>query len=193
MAAPIPRDSQISWQGYRIRLYGQTTDDPQRFFKNLGVILRTDGDGARKIMRQAPVVIREMLDKQTGEALLATLRMIQALCLLEPMDRPDPEPASVNSLVIAALEAARTAAPGEESGSRRPSLKPTLKIAGAAVLAFLVALPFAPSWSGSDRAAQGSLPPRPQYIGRRPLTRTRALPRMRSANVLRTLFWKPTS
>jgi hypothetical protein len=151
MSAPIPRNSVIPQRRYRVRLYGQTADDPHRFFKNLGVILRTDEAGARQIMRQAPVVVKEGVDKQTGEALLGTLRMIQALCLLEPMNGEEPEPDSVNRFVMEALKEAQTDGPVEKQDSYRPNFSTALAMAGTTLFAFLVVLPFLPSSSGPQR------------------------------------------
>ncbi len=74
---------------YRIKLYGHTSSEPQKFLKNLAAFLGTDEQGAQALLEQAPVVIKEGLDKERANVLQEALSLMRALSILEPMEGQD--------------------------------------------------------------------------------------------------------
>ncbi|MFZ5866524.1 MAG: hypothetical protein ACOYXY_11645 [Thermodesulfobacteriota bacterium] len=72
---------------YRIKLYGHTSRDAKAFCKNLGLVLGVSESDARELLLEVPVVLKEGLDKERGQALMEALKVVSALCIIERMDR----------------------------------------------------------------------------------------------------------
>lgn len=88
---------------YRIKLYGHTSKDLRAFLKHLASILGTDEDGARQILLEVPVVIKEGISRDKARSLQEALTLIQALCLIEPMPGEKPEREGTDSAAIGQL------------------------------------------------------------------------------------------
>jgi len=71
---------------YRLRLYGQSGDDPVAFARSLAALLKIDRGAAEELLGKAPVVIKEDLSQDEAEKLREIITIIRGLCLVEPMD-----------------------------------------------------------------------------------------------------------
>ena len=72
---------------YRIKLYGHSASDTELFCRNLATVLAIDVEKARALLRNAPVVIKEGIEKEQGRRVPAgSLKPIRALCIIEPVD-----------------------------------------------------------------------------------------------------------
>lgn len=78
---------------YRIRLYGHSGGDTELFCKNLSAILDIDEEGARTLLLDTPVVIKEGMEKEKAEEFCKVLEPIRALCIVEPAEGPPREDA----------------------------------------------------------------------------------------------------
>ncbi|MFC1835325.1 hypothetical protein ACFL2Q_11415 [Thermodesulfobacteriota bacterium] len=78
IAEPGPR--------FRIKLYGHTSRNIPNFVKNLAILLETDIDSAYDRLRRVPTVIAEGLPQARAGSLMAALKLIGALCILESPD-----------------------------------------------------------------------------------------------------------
>jgi len=67
----------------RIKLYGHTGKDVEEFSKKLASVLHVDEDQAERLLRDAPVVIKEGLDKEEADKLVSILTALRALCIVE--------------------------------------------------------------------------------------------------------------
>lgn len=67
----------------RIKLYGHTGKDLEDFSKKLAAVLHVDEPQAERLLRDAPVVIKEGLDKDEADKLVAMLTALRALCIVE--------------------------------------------------------------------------------------------------------------
>lgn len=70
---------------YRIKLYGHSGGDTELFCKNLATILDIDEQRARTLLRDAPAIIKEGMEKAKAEELCRLLEPIRALCIVEPL------------------------------------------------------------------------------------------------------------
>jgi hypothetical protein len=70
---------------YRIKLYGHSGGDTELFCKNLATILNIDEQRARTLLRDAPAVIKEGMEKAKAEEFCRLLEPIHALCIVEPL------------------------------------------------------------------------------------------------------------
>lgn len=95
---------------YRIRLYGHTNPEPQKFVKNLAALLGTDEQEARALLETAPVVIKEGLDKERANVLQETLNLMRALSIVETMDAEGTEDSARLAAVEQIFDAYRTTA-----------------------------------------------------------------------------------
>jgi hypothetical protein len=71
---------------YRIKLYGHSGGDTELFCKNLATILDIDEQRARTLLRDAPTIIKEGIEKAKAEEFCKLLEPIRALCIVEPLD-----------------------------------------------------------------------------------------------------------
>jgi len=71
---------------YRIKLYGQSGDDPEAFAQSLAELLRIRTPLASALLRRTPVVIRENLTREEAENVREMIAVINGLCLVEAMD-----------------------------------------------------------------------------------------------------------
>jgi hypothetical protein len=71
---------------YRIKLYGHSGGDTELFCKNLATILNIDEQWARTLVRDAPAIIKEGIEKAKAEEFCRLLEPIRALCIMEPVD-----------------------------------------------------------------------------------------------------------
>jgi hypothetical protein len=69
--------------GYRIKLYGHTADDREKFCTDLAVLLGVDVGIARELVDNVPVVIGRTATKEQAEHLRDRLGLIRGLCLVE--------------------------------------------------------------------------------------------------------------
>lgn len=76
----------MSVRTYRVKYYGFTAPDRETFFRDFARVLGITQEAARDLALDAPVTIREDLDKATAERLLQSITAIQGLCLMEGMD-----------------------------------------------------------------------------------------------------------
>lgn len=88
---------------YRIKLYGHTSKNLQSFLRHLASILKTDEDGARRVLMKVPVVIKEGIDREKAQSLQEALTLIDALCLIEPTPGEKTEPVATDPAVIKLL------------------------------------------------------------------------------------------
>ena len=95
---------------YRIRLYGHTSPEPQKFIKNLAAFLCTDEQQAQAVLEQAPIVIKEGLDKERANVLQEALGLMRALSILEPMEGEEASEPTKLEAVDQILDAYRTSA-----------------------------------------------------------------------------------
>lgn len=79
---PLP-EVIMSGPTYRIKLYGQSGNDPEKFCRDLAAALGLTPDEARAFLKQVPVVIREGVPKERAERLTEFLASINALVLAE--------------------------------------------------------------------------------------------------------------
>jgi hypothetical protein len=68
---------------YRVKLYGHVNPDADRFATQLAAVLGVAPDEARALLTQAPVVIREGMERAQAQAFHETLNLIRALAILE--------------------------------------------------------------------------------------------------------------
>lgn len=71
---------------YRIKLYGYTGDAPEAFSKSMSTLVGMDQDTALELLRNAPSVLQENLEKDRAERIVEALSIMKGLCLAEPMD-----------------------------------------------------------------------------------------------------------
>jgi hypothetical protein len=71
---------------YQVKLYGFTSEDARAFCRDLARVLRTTDEEAWSLLLDAPLVVKDGLDKAQAQRLSETLVSISALCLMEPMD-----------------------------------------------------------------------------------------------------------
>jgi len=83
---PDPRIDVMVGSLYRIKLYGQSGDDPEAFARSLAELLRIHTPLASALLRRTPVVIRENLTREEAENVREMIAVINGLCLVEPMD-----------------------------------------------------------------------------------------------------------
>lgn len=70
---------------YQITLYGHSGSDPDVFVNNLAIILGLAASDAAALMQSLPVKVKEDLDKGKAGALAEALKLIGALCIVNPM------------------------------------------------------------------------------------------------------------
>jgi hypothetical protein len=70
---------------YRIKLYGHSGGDTELFCKNLATILDIDEQRAHALLRDAPAIIKEGMEKAKAEEFCRLLEPIRALCIVEPL------------------------------------------------------------------------------------------------------------
>jgi hypothetical protein len=68
---------------YRVKLYGHVNPDADRFVTQLAAVLGVAPDEASALLTQAPVVIREGMERAKAQAFHETLNLIRALAILE--------------------------------------------------------------------------------------------------------------
>lgn len=68
---------------YKIKLYGHTAENSQRFVKDLSVLLGVDEQAALDILESAPAVIGRTPSQEQAEHLRQRLALIRGLCLVE--------------------------------------------------------------------------------------------------------------
>ena len=83
---------------YRIKLYGHSGGDTDLFCKNLATVLDIDEQRARTLLRDAPAIIKEGIEKAKAEEFCKLLEPIQALCIVEPLDGGVGEDVSIAAL-----------------------------------------------------------------------------------------------
>ena len=83
---------------YRIKLYGHSGGDTELFCKNLATVLDIDEQRARTLLRDAPAIIKEGIEKAKAEEFCKLLEPIQALCIVEPLDGGVGEDVSIAAL-----------------------------------------------------------------------------------------------
>ena len=71
---------------YQIRFYGFTSDDTEDFCRDLARILEITKEKAWDLLMDAPLVVKDSLDKKEARRLTDSLVSIRALCLMEPMN-----------------------------------------------------------------------------------------------------------
>lgn len=96
---------------YRIKLYGHSGGDTELFCKNLATILNIDEQRARTLVRDAPAIIKEGIEKAKAEEFCRLLEPIRALCIMEPVDAEVSE--DVPSAVIASASHPESPAPDD--------------------------------------------------------------------------------
>ena len=62
---------------YRIKLYGHSGGDTELFCKNLATVLDIDEQRARTLLRDAPAIIKEGIEKAKAEEFCKLLEPIQ--------------------------------------------------------------------------------------------------------------------
>ena len=92
---------------YQVKLYGFTSEDARAFCRDLARILGTTEEEAWSLLLDAPLVVKEGLDKARAQRLSETLVSISALCLMEPMDEIEEEEGELEA-PIPMLEVAET-------------------------------------------------------------------------------------
>lgn len=70
---------------YRIKLYGHSGGDTEVFCKDLATIMDIDEHRARTLLRDAPTIIKEGMEKAKAEEFCKLLEPIRALCIVEPL------------------------------------------------------------------------------------------------------------
>lgn len=68
---------------YKIKLYGHTAENSQRFVKDLSVLLGVDEQAAFDLLESAPAVIGRTPSQEQAEHLQQRLALIRGLCLVE--------------------------------------------------------------------------------------------------------------
>jgi hypothetical protein len=76
----------MSSSRYRIKLYGYTGEAPEAFSKSMSTLVGMDQDTALQLLRNAPSVLQENLEKDRAERIVEALAIMKGLCLAEPMD-----------------------------------------------------------------------------------------------------------
>jgi len=77
--------------GYRVKLYGHSTDDADAFSKSLAVVLNKEPDEALRTLLSAPVIVADGLERRKAEHLAAVIESIKGLCLVEPTEGGAPD------------------------------------------------------------------------------------------------------
>jgi hypothetical protein len=136
---PAPSRDGSETAGYRLKLYGRTSNDPDAFCANLAAVLGIDGSTARDYLNRVPVTMKEGLSEQKAERLRTVLASVGALCLVEPMDGVELQPSLPSPTRETALADALLMRPektGEDSGFLPSRMKPSL-LALVSVVFFL--------------------------------------------------------
>jgi hypothetical protein len=76
----------MSSTGFRIKLYGHSSDNPDFFLVELAAVLEIDPESARALLESSPVVIKERLSLEEAEHLRDLLTIIKALFIVEQTD-----------------------------------------------------------------------------------------------------------
>ena len=93
---------------YQIKFYGFTSDDAEAFCRDLARILEITKEKAWDLLMDAPLVVKDGLDKGEARRLADSLVSIRALCLMEPMNNEaeeDEEESEDSTPVPTTLEA----------------------------------------------------------------------------------------
>ncbi len=112
--------------GYRIKLYGHTSEDPELFRKNLAAMLGKSEEEARELLLAAPVTIVEGVSQERAETLIEVLKSLQALCLVEAMEDQEGE-ASADSSTSESAAAPKSLSISTLLAEREPLLEPEQK------------------------------------------------------------------
>ncbi|MFH1116775.1 MAG: hypothetical protein V1792_22900 [Pseudomonadota bacterium] len=70
---------------YRLKLYGQTTSDPDRFARKAAVLLEMSSGAVHSLMLDLPVILKKDLDEDRAQSLKNQLDALGALTIIEPM------------------------------------------------------------------------------------------------------------
>jgi hypothetical protein len=132
---------------YRIKLYGHSGGDTELFCKNLATVLGIEEQRARTLMRDAPAIIKEGIEKAKAEEFCKLLEPIQALCIVEPLDGGVGEDVSIAALASQRPPESREADDLEKKAVRSRIWMVAL-VGAVGVLVLLVAVGFPSSfWS----------------------------------------------
>ncbi len=71
---------------YKIKLYGQTGNDPRVFCVQAASLLEVDREHVARLLESAPVIVKEGLSKTRALGLLQALKAINGLVMLEHSD-----------------------------------------------------------------------------------------------------------
>ena len=131
---------------YRIKLYGHSGQDTEWFAKKLAVILEMSDEDAVTLVKKAPAVIKEGIDKDRVERLREILASINALILVEPMGEIDVTPESQLEKLdaLASVEV-------EKQDTLRADTWMTVGIACAGILVVLTVVGYIASWDDFGR------------------------------------------
>lgn len=82
---------------YQVKFYGFTSEDARGFCRELARVLNTTEEQAWGYLMDAPLVVKDGLNKAEAQRLSDALASIHALCLVEPMNgtmeqEEEPEP-----------------------------------------------------------------------------------------------------
>lgn len=115
--------------GYRLKLYGRTSNDPDAFSANLAAVLGVDVYTAKDYLDRVPVTLKERLSEQKAERLRSVLASVGALCLVEPMDAPEEQlktPARSRETSVADAFLMRQETTDDSEGFLPSRVKPSL-------------------------------------------------------------------
>lgn len=142
---------------YRLRLYGQSGDDPIAFARSLAALLKIDPGTAEALVGRVPVVIKEDLSEDEAEKLREIIAIIRGLCLVEPMD------GSSSEALIAAFPA-RPPKPEKKGILDQPVQRLAWLGIGALFLIVLVIGAFALTPKTAVRPRDAGVIPRPSRV-----------------------------
>lgn len=141
---------------YNIKLYGHTSEDSDRFTRDLAVLLAIDEAGARELLVNVPVIIARTPSKEQAEHFVQRMALIRGLCLVEAEEGGQPVAAPVEADSTSPL----AEAPDEDLEERQKKesflsyvwLSALVAVSGIALVAGLVV--FAVQWWRTSVAHQ---------------------------------------